>query len=178
VNSIRASQSSTCAVKGAGPQRVQIPPGNWFAPPGSNRSSSGGNEAAEASAVEGRERRLGKFAGCNICERCAGPETGDAGADPPRNEGKPRSMGRTSERFLSVLPGYWRRHADKKGTRRNTGSPSGDRSRDQPATRESEAGPSGVAERPVVLRKPGNAGGGKGPQLKGDAASDKGPRDW
>jgi hypothetical protein len=46
--------TSTCAVKGAGPQRVQIPPGNWFAPPGSNRSSSGGDETAEASGVEGR----------------------------------------------------------------------------------------------------------------------------
>ena len=30
------------------------PPGNWFAPPGSNRSSSGGNETAEASGAEGR----------------------------------------------------------------------------------------------------------------------------
>ena len=49
---------------------------------------------------------------------------------------------------------------------------------DQPAARESQAGPFGVAERPVVPRKPGNAGGGKGPQLKGDAGSDKGPRDW
>ena len=32
----------------------EIPPGNWFAPPGSNRSSGGGNEAAEAFGVEGR----------------------------------------------------------------------------------------------------------------------------
>ena len=47
-----------CAVKGAGPQWVQIPPGNWIAPPGSNRSSSGGNEAAEASGVESREGDL------------------------------------------------------------------------------------------------------------------------
>jgi hypothetical protein len=31
-------------VKGAGLQRVQIPPGNWFAPPGSNRSGGGGNK--------------------------------------------------------------------------------------------------------------------------------------
>jgi hypothetical protein len=45
-------------VKGAGPQRVQFPPGNWFAPPGSNRSSSLGDEAAEASGVEGREGDL------------------------------------------------------------------------------------------------------------------------
>ena len=64
------------------------------------------------------------------------------------------------------------------GTRRNTGSPSGGRDRDQLAARESQAGPSGVAERPAVPRKPGNAGGGKGPQLKGDATNDEGPRDW
>ena len=31
-----------------------------------------------------------------------------------------------------------------------------------------------MAERLVVLRKPGNAGGGKGPQLKADARSDEG----
>ena len=60
-----------------------------------------------------------------------------------------------------------------KGTRRNTGSPSGDCRCDQPATRESQAGPCGVAERPVVPMKPGNAGGGKGPQLKGNARSDE-----
>jgi len=34
------------------------PPGNWFAPPGSNQSSSGGNETAEASGVEGRKGDL------------------------------------------------------------------------------------------------------------------------
>ena len=91
----------------------RIPPGNWFAPPGSNRSSSGGNEAAEASGVEGSLWRLGEFVGRNESERCAGLETGDAGADPPRNEGKPKSMGKTSEQFPSVLPGYWRWHANK-----------------------------------------------------------------
>ena len=64
-----------------------------------------------------------------------------------------------------------------KGTRRNTGSPSGDRE-GQLATREGQAGPPGVTERLVVLMKPSNVGGGKGPQLKGDARSDKGPRDW
>jgi serine/threonine protein kinase len=35
-------------------QRVKLPPGNWFAPPGSNRSGSGGNEAVGALDVEGR----------------------------------------------------------------------------------------------------------------------------
>jgi len=59
------------------------------------------------------------------------------------------------------------------GIRRNTGSPSGDRKMDQLATRESQAGPYGVTERLAVLLKPGNAGGGKEPQLKGNAKSDK-----
>ena len=65
-----------------------------------------------------------------------------------------------------------------KWTMRNTGSPSGDRSVDQLATREKQAGLTGMAERLEVLMKPGNSGGGKGPQLKGNARSDKGPRDW
>ena len=39
----------------------------------------------------------------------------------------------------------------------------------QPATREGQAGPSGVAERPVVPVKSGNADGGKGPQFRDDA---------
>ena len=34
---------------------------------------------------------------------------------------------------------------------------------DQPAARERQAGPFGVAERPIVPLKPGNAGGGKEP---------------
>ena len=36
----------------------------------------------------------------------------------------------------------------------------------QPDTREGQAGQHRVAERPVVLRTPGNAGGGKGPWFK------------
>ena len=44
------------------------PPGNWIAPPGSNRSG-GGDKAAEASGVEGRIRRLGESVGCNVSER-------------------------------------------------------------------------------------------------------------
>src|ERR1700747_2972078 len=48
------SRVTGCAVKGGGPQRELNPPGNWFAPPGSNQSSSGGNETAEASGAESR----------------------------------------------------------------------------------------------------------------------------
>ena len=36
----------------------------------------------------------------------------------------------------------------------------------------------GVAERFVVPLKPGNAGGGKGPQFKTDARRSEGPGDW
>src|ERR1700704_6284020 len=40
---------------------------------------------------------------------------------------------------------------------------------DQPDAREGQAGRVGVAERPVIPMKPGNAGGGKEPQFKTDA---------
>ena len=51
----RVADDSCALWKGGGLQRVQVPPGNWFAPPGSNRSSGGGNEAVEAFDVKGRD---------------------------------------------------------------------------------------------------------------------------
>ena len=42
--------------------------------------------------------------------------------------------------------------------------------------REGQARPCGVTERPVVVRKPGNAGGAKGPRFKDNATSGKGPQ--
>jgi hypothetical protein len=65
-----------------------------------------------------------------------------------------------------------------KWTIRNTGSPSGDCGLDPLATRERPAGLTGMAERLVVLTKPGNSGGGKGPQLKADVRSDDRKGDW
>jgi len=44
-------------------------PRNWFAPSGNNRSGGGGNKTAGASGVEGRIRRLGEPACCNLSER-------------------------------------------------------------------------------------------------------------
>ena len=82
------------------------------------------------------------------------------------------------ERTDSIRPvGVVATACRQKGNRRNTGNPNGDRKQDQLATRERQAGPYGVAERPVLPLKPGNAGGGKGPQLKGNARSGKGRRD-
>jgi hypothetical protein len=52
------------------------------------------------------------------------------------------------------------------------------RSDDQLEAREGQAGRLGVAERFVVPLKPGNAGGGKGPQFKTDAIRGEGRGDW
>src|SRR5215470_12819170 len=52
------------------------------------------------------------------------------------------------------------------------------RSNDQLEAREGQAGRFGVAERFVVPLKPGNAGGGKGPQFKTNAKRSEGPGDW
>ena len=48
------SLTFACAVKRRWSTAGESPARELFAPPGSNRSSSGGNEAAEASGVEGR----------------------------------------------------------------------------------------------------------------------------
>ena len=62
------------------------------------------------------------------------------------------------------------------GKRTKHGKPQGVVSDDQLEAREGQAGRPGVAERFVVPLKPGNAGGGKGPQFKTDAISGEGTR--
>ena len=64
------------------------------------------------------------------------------------------------------------------GKRTQHGKPHGEVRDDQPDAREGQAGRRGVAERSVVPLKPGNAGGGKGPQFKTDATSGEGFGDW
>jgi len=63
----------------------------------------------------------------------------------------------------------WKRKTD--ATRE---APSRGQAQDQPEAREGQAGRDGVAERPVVPLKSGNADGGKGPQFKTNARSGKG----
>jgi len=46
------------------------------------------------------------------------------------------------------------------------------------ALREEQAGPHGAAERPVVVMKPGNAGGAKGPWFRESARRSEGRGDW
>src|SRR5882757_6470539 len=64
------------------------------------------------------------------------------------------------------------------GKRAQHGKPLGVVGDDQPDAGDGQAGRPGVAERLVVPPKPGNAGGGKGPQFKTDAIRGEGPGDW
>src|SRR3974377_174947 len=64
------------------------------------------------------------------------------------------------------------------GKRAQHGRPQGVVSDDQPDAREGQAGRVGETERFAVPRKPGNAGGGKGPQFKTNARRGEGPGDW
>src|SRR6202165_4340071 len=64
------------------------------------------------------------------------------------------------------------------GKRTQHGRPQGVVRDDQPEAREGQAGRPGEAERFMVPRKPGNAGGGTEPQFKTDARRSEGPGDW
>ena len=112
---------------------------------------------------KGRVRRLSERAGRNVSERRAGLETGNVGADPPVTRGRPLLVGasRATEPHRSHR-GIGDGMHDKE-TDRNTGSPCGEERDPHPATREGQAGPQRVTERPVVATKSGNAGGAKGP---------------
>jgi hypothetical protein len=99
-----------CAVERRWSTAGVYPPGNWFAPPGSNRSSSGGNEAAEAFGVEGR---IGDSASLQAVTRVNAEQAPKRLMQEPTRPdfGEGRSgWNRTSEQIPSDLPGYWRRH--------------------------------------------------------------------
>jgi hypothetical protein len=84
--------------------------------------------------------------------------------------------GTTLRRPIAV-PRYWRQHVHKESVR-NTGDPKAWSRDDQPDARGGQAGRPGAAERFVVPLKPGNTGGGKGPQFKTNATRGEGPGDW
>jgi len=88
-----------------------------------------------------------------------------ADADPVSTWG--RLPGRMARVKYAVRPsaGAWMTACSQQEIRCNTGSPfqCGRRKVPQPVTREGQTGLVGMADRPVVLRKPSNSGGGKGP---------------
>ena len=136
------------------------------APAGSNRSGGGGNETAEA--FDGKDR-IGDSASTQAVtcsERRAGLETGNVGADLAKGWGRPPSQ-LTGERLLPGCgpTGVMATACVHREIGCNTGNPSGGPT-DQLDAREGQAGPCGVADRSVVPTKPGNAGGGKGPDFR------------
>src|ERR1700692_4446262 len=111
-------------------------------------------------------------------ERRAILEKDNAQVDPTTLSGKTDTSGRnersdTFRRCAGVVAA-----ACTQGKRTKHGKPQGVVRDDQPEAREGQAGRPGVAERFVVPRKPGNAGGGKGPQFKTDAIRGEEPGDW
>src|ERR1019366_5285069 len=98
-----------------------------------------------------------------------GREAANCGCLTPRLE---------SAHFVSTVTFGVVAAACTQGKRTQHGKPQSVVSNDQPEAREGQAGRLGVAERFVVPLKPGNAGGGKGPQFKTDAIRREGPGDW
>ena len=76
-----------CAVKSRCLSAGTVPRGNWFAPPGSNRSSDLGNEVVGAFGVKDR---ISDSASMQVVMRMNvdGLENSDAGADPPPCRGR------------------------------------------------------------------------------------------
>src|ERR1700686_5252590 len=83
------------------------------------------------------------------------------------SEAVPQPLRRGSGGSMYTRKAYATREAPRRG-----------RSDDQLEAREGQAGRTGVAERFVVPLKPGNSGGGKGPQFRTDAIRGDGPGDW
>src|ERR1700694_5838995 len=105
-------------------------------------------------------------------------EKDDAQADPTTLSGKADTAGvnersSTPSRCAGVVA-----TACTQGKRTQHGRPQGMAGDGQPDAREGRAGRRGESERFVVPMKPGNAGGGKGPQFKTNAIRSEGPGDW
>ena len=113
--------------------------------------------------------RLREHAGRNASERRAGLENDNAEADPAEFGGRPTPLEKASD-GSSGSAGVMAT-ACRQGGVTEHGKPDTVEGRDlQPDAREGQAGPGRVAERLVVPWKPGNAGRGKEPQFKDNAA--------
>ena len=88
--------------KGAGPQRGYTRPGTGSLHPVAIRAAVEATRLLKPQ-VQKVARRLGERAGRNVSERRADPENSDAGADPPRFEGRLKLM-ELYERTNSIRP--------------------------------------------------------------------------
>ena len=117
---------SSCAVKRRDPQQVKVPLGT-----SSLRPAAIGPVVELMKRLKSTVQRIAtvprEFVVLTSRTLCR-PRTGNAGADLPRIEGRPRLMEwYRAKGFLSVLPRYWRRHASNGDqTQHGKRSPSGD----------------------------------------------------
>ena len=110
----------------------------------------------------GHFRRLSELSGQNLRERRAGSENGYCRSRPSTLKGKAAARGQPNDidPWSCRSNGAGTQEEDSNATRETlpvTGATS------QPDAREGQAGPGRESERLIVPRKPGNAGGGKGP---------------
>ena len=103
-----------------------IPTRQRVAAAGSNRSDSGGNEAAEAFDGKGCLGQLREQAGRNASERRAGLETSDVGADPTKGRGRPSLQTLQGATGVCGPTGVMAMACLHRETSSNTRSPSGD----------------------------------------------------
>ena len=104
-------------------------------------------------------------------------ENADVQADPATLPGKADTDGRVRARNTPLRCTGVVAAARTQGKRTQHGKPQRVIRDDQPDAREGRSGRAGVAERFAVPMKPGNAGGGKGPQFKANARRGEGPGD-
>ena len=121
-------------------------------------------------------KRFREHAGRNASERRTSLERRNARADPLERWGRPKTSLWRNE-ANDGLAGVGATACVQDGDVTKHGKPQAAMVRPSTDSRERQAGLSGVAERLVVPWKPGNAGGGKGPQFKADVDSGGQPGD-
>ena len=138
----------------------EAPPGE-LAPAGSNRSSHGGNEMAKPS---DSVSRIGGSASVQAATQVNAVQTSKRtmwGPTWPSDRGRLIRLGDRAKTTPSRRTGVVAA-ACTQGKRTQHGKPQGVARDGQPDAREGQAGRPGVAERPVIPLKPGNAGEGRG----------------
>jgi hypothetical protein len=96
-----------CAVKAGAFQQEVVLPGNWFVPPGNNRSGGGGNKVVGAFDAKSC---LSSSVSMQVVTRVNTEQTSKHLMQEPtrRSDGEGRRRWRsTSEQLPSDLPGYW-----------------------------------------------------------------------
>ena len=144
------------------------------APAGSNRSNCGGNETVEAFG-----EAVTKYGGSARVQAVTRVNAEQASKRTMRrltrisNRGRLIRLGKRADEAPSRRAGVVAT-ACTQGKRTQHGKPRGVLSDEQPDACEGWTGRPGVTERPVLPLKPGNAGGGKGPQFRTDARRSEG----